>query len=794
MGNGWNIFHWSPSLDLGTLAVGQHTLRFALESGDNLGFEFDLALLSSPGLCTPIPEPSPTWPPSPTPTYTPTVEPTPSPTATPGSYEYISVIDHHDTPLEWYYNRSGGDRGLMMDTGTECDWCCTGDTCYTATMQSYPSSWGWLGMWYCVARNGAQNCDMDPEAVFGTHIAEEYQAHLTGVSVLVNDVSGDNATFKIELKDSADNPVWQQEWTGIGTLTYPHTFYAPIDPGCILPFEMVTWVFDHADEGDYITADAVKLHLTFDNPLHIDKTDEYFLWSYNWLLRNLDETSGMVQDRANFPDGDMENISATAKTAKLTAYASIMGITETSDAEAIVAQIANVMLDSVPRHDLSGLWPHFTRDGGTVILEDSEWSTLDTAIAALDLAVALQLMGDPEDRLPDLYAFLADIDWQSLLIPLSSPTTANGVSYGYTYEDELINATCIGFGMETIAINWAMCPFTGERSFMQDPPTDNGSGFIMHSRFPQIPAVFDAWLNDWPSLRSQEADRQIAWYCLTDSPNSLFCDEGLFGLSAAEVPAPWNGGDLYQAYGIGGRCSGPNDGNHDMLVAHYAAMISDIRRTEAIAVWNRLVSHELLSPLNNLESLRAPVAVGKITEMNPLKGSWNIALEAEGWAMSDPAIRAAVDEAIEQVDFLVEGRDGVSRGTVTVNLKLHCDHYRSCLEWLLPGDHFELWAMAGNPRQEALIDAFMAVILDVYGAYFFYPSWTEAFDGALLNLDPYEVSAAPENTPFLQFTWPDTGPDSLNGLYFWAGVLNKELNDLMGEIEVLEFGYGPVGE
>jgi hypothetical protein len=57
-----------------------------------------------------------------------------------------------------------------------------------------------------------------------------------------------------------------------------------------------------------------------------------------------------------------------------------------------------------------------------------------------------------------------------------------------------------------------------------------------------------------------------------------------------------------------------------------------------------------------MESMRVNKTTGKCT-INHLKGSWNLALQAEGWAQADAAIRADLAAAITNNAFLKSGYD-----------------------------------------------------------------------------------------------------------------------------------------
>jgi len=119
----------------------------------------------------------------------------------------------------------------------------------------------------------------------------------------------------------------------------------------------------------------------------------------------------------------------------------------------------------------------------------------------------------------------------------------------------------------------------------------------------------------------------------------------------------------YLAYGTGGKVS-PEDGDGEVIVLHYSGMIADIRPAEAIAMWETLRDRNVpfltdrivISPLNNMETMKVNKNTGALT-INHLKGGWNLALLAEGWAQLDPNIRQDLNTAIESNPFLKKGCD-----------------------------------------------------------------------------------------------------------------------------------------
>lgn len=76
------------------------------------------------------------------------------------------------------------------------------------------------------------------------------------------------------------------------------------------------------------------------------------------------------------------------------------------------------------------------------------------------------------------------------------------------------------------------------------------------------------------------------------------------------------------------------------------------------------------------------------------------------------------------------------------------------------------------------------VILDVWGAYYFAPSFTE-WD--YYTVDP---SSIPRNKTVVEgFFWPpDIG--QAEGLVWWAAMLDPTFSYLVSNLDTWEFGYG----
>ena len=465
--------------------------------------------------------------------------------------EYRVLVDDNNRPLPgeppvgWFYNCMGGDRGLIRDindtngTGVAV-YSKPNGTTYRGLLQRTIGSdlWEFLGFWQALGRPNSQKNQWNPAAVFHPLIRPEYQGQLVGADVLVNRIVSPNGysslTLKLELKgfDNAGGEVLRASTNFVGrnTLTngpFPRVFSLEVNPTNTGNVGLFNVILDVAWPGDALDVDNLYLRVRVPElPANL----EPLLFSLAMLLNNFDDTTGMVQDRSNFPNGDFENVTATAKLAKLLAMGIQNNLVDSVGGRTAVVQIATTLLTRVPRGPC-GLWPHFNQAGGTMRVSDTEWASGDTAYAILDLMVALQLIGDPAGQLPACQSFLNTINWAALYRP------GQGYSQGFDSNGLPLPGTWGGFGMETMGVNLAALAGGGPLGIMDPPPSDNGSGFILHAGYPIVPNGVDRWGNDWTVLRPMEAAVQLGWYADPTHANPFLATNGLFGLSAAECPA-----------------------------------------------------------------------------------------------------------------------------------------------------------------------------------------------------------------------------------------------------------------
>ena len=578
---------------------------------------------------------------------------------------YPIIVDEHDTPLPsisggWYYDATGGDRGKLNEEDVSYTW--DSNSAYTATVSHVSGLWTWGGMWYSLIRVDNDNVPLDFQNIFGPYIKSEYQGRIIGLEIAINNVTSptNNSALclRVELKDESGNVVYSQMLGNLIGWTYPKTFYVALNPPAIRNVKDMLWVIDNAKLGDSITIDKVKLIARVPSLSDVPSQEQAFLWTYSWLISNYDAAAGIVQDRSNFKNSDMENISATAKAAKITYYAYKKGYVAYNDALTIITKIADTLINRVPRGPsaINTLWPHFTKNGGTDRCSGTEWSSGDTIYAAMDAITALQMIGDPQNQIPALQNFLTQINWTDLVSPESY------ICHGYSYDGTKLDGYWTGFGMETIGVDWAYASATGNLAQMETPPNGSGSGFIDNTQYPMVFSGTDRWGNDWDVYRENMANTQIGYY---NGLNNYLYGAGLFGLSAAEVPdISLDPSVKYLGYGTGGGGT-PVDGGGEVAVLHYSGMIADKKPAEAVAMWETLRDSNadflqnkvIISPLNNMESMKVDKETGALLAVNRLKGSWNLALQAEGWAQADSAARTDLNAAIQNNAFLKRGYD-----------------------------------------------------------------------------------------------------------------------------------------
>ncbi len=529
----------------------------------------------------------------------------------------IVVDDFEPQPYQgqtiYFYNRLEGDRGALNEATVS--W---GQGAVTTTIAA-GKNWG--GIWLSLNHPITKKLPVNFSKVLPDVIQPAYQSEITNVTVKV--IIGTVGTnLKLELKNSG-NIAWQSP--GATLLGGQQTLSYDIPP--LGDINELVIVLDQAVADNSVTIEDISFKTTTQIT---DVAQVAFVWSYGMLLNNWNPTTGLIRDNGKFPSGAFEAIQSTGSLAAATAMAYQLGVVDRADAITIVNTISDTLLTDLPRYH--GLWPHWviSSTGTITIAANTEWSSVDTVIAAiglLDAQVALDLDTTGTTQM------LQDIDWDDLKQP-------DGISHGYRYDGSVITSSWDTFGGESWLVDLAYAAAKKEVPPLKYPlsPTANGSGFIdeLAWLFVLPPSMNDIWGADWSAYRMAAVVTQTTYY----TPATCFYQLGLFGLSAAEVPIPSvvSETQIYQPFGVGGRFSPPNDGSsllgQPVVIPHYSAMIASLEPTEAISMWTWLINEGPFSPLNNVESLMFPVGStcnADEAQWNSLKGSWNLALQTLGW-------------------------------------------------------------------------------------------------------------------------------------------------------------------
>ncbi len=87
-----------------------------------------------------------------------------------------------------------------------------------------------------------------------------------------------------------------------------------------------------------------------------------------------------------------------------------------------------------------------------------------------------------------------------------------------------------------------------------------------------------------------------------------------------------------------------------------------------------------------------------------------------------------------------------------------------------------------NTSRELNVQQFFA--LDVYGQYFFDPSWQETIDFRRMTIAPGYFGS----TEMFNFIWP-TGAGSAENLHLYLVYLDETTQELVGNWDMRTFGY-----
>jgi hypothetical protein len=487
---------------------------------------------------------------------------------------------------------------------------------------------------------------IDFSAIFPPQIKPEFQGQITDLQI---DVVTGTGVLSVELK--AYDPVQSEEivkWSEKVTLTDGSRDLQFSLPSTLTEIQNLNWQLLGSD-GDFVVVDRVAFTATAP---YTDTPQRAFLWSYAMLLANWDPESGLTRDHAHFVANEFDNISASGLQAAAAVMAWRLGFISKDSATDTVSKTTQALL-ALP-DDCHGLWPHFTGKviSGTEIITNAEiisgteWSSIDTTIAAVALLEARQALDLPTAEIEQR---LRDIDWPALITP------DGYIRHGYVTDcsrpiGEIEDAIWKDFGTESWLVNLGYAAATSSIAvFSHTPPTCNGGGFVDELAWLLMPPCYrDQWGTEWYTYSQRAVDCQLAYYRCQEAQEMGCCRDdcrckeenatagcsccwdhpcygplGLFGLTPNEPPDltifPPCATRFYLDFGVCGFCS-CNDGTtpvsvctpitstmvvsagHAVIVPHYAGVIAALRPTRAISLWNWIETEGLFTPLNNVES------------------------------------------------------------------------------------------------------------------------------------------------------------------------------------------------
>ncbi len=111
--------------------------------------------------------------------------------------------------------------------------------------------------------------------------------------------------------------------------------------------------------------------------------------------------------------------------------------------------------------------------------------------------------------------------------------------------------------------------------------------------------------------------------------------------------------------------------------------------------------------------------------------------------------------------------------------------------YVSPGDNFYVYAHICNPEIDQIDQAPFVGMMDIgIGEYWFYPTWVKwpsdfAFEPVDLPNGVTTIQVLPN------FTWPDTGTGTFDGITMYGTLLTPAMDALWGDMDFVTFGYGP---
>ncbi len=224
--------------------------------------------------------------------------------------DFDVLVDEHDTrtpQADWYFNALGGDRGTLNEADAAYTW--DEDSAYTLTIRRNTSNWTSGGMWQSLARIKSDQRPLGLNRIFGRYVTPPLQGQIIAVKLVVKGAASPSRntglTLRLELKDTADRVVCQQQWSNAAAGPFPKTYTWTLPATCKQDIQLLNWVLDRARMGDSFSVDRLALIARVPD---LPTADQAFLWTYAGLMGNYDPSTGLVQDRSNFRFATGENV------------------------------------------------------------------------------------------------------------------------------------------------------------------------------------------------------------------------------------------------------------------------------------------------------------------------------------------------------------------------------------------------------------------------------------------------------------------------------------------------------
>jgi hypothetical protein len=106
--------------------------------------------------------------------------------------------------------------------------------------------------------------------------------------------------------------------------------------------------------------------------------------------------------------------------------------------------------------------------------------------------------------------------------------------------------------------------------------------------------------------------------------------------------------------------------------------------------------------------------------------------------------------------------------------------------WFSKGDPCWLKSVIHN-EEASMSNVPFFVVLDVMGTYYFWNDWTTDLDFERIYVPAGDSSM----TIIPEFTWPDSGQTTMDGLAFWGALTDDAMTQVLGELGYFAFGFGP---